>query len=332
MLREGAYIFSMYRSFTYLLTLIFVTSFSFGQRLDNTASFRNIAGDNYFRIHYDNDFWGKTDYYYTQGYNLEIVSPILRNNPVTKALVKLPVANIKYGLALEHYGFTPTSIRSNDILVNDRPFAGVIMLKSFSMSTDTVRKQRLTAIVSTGMIGPAAFAGKMQKTIHSWTGDREPLGWQHQIRNDLVLNYELNHEKEIINIPNIISLNTNMNLRAGTLSDRAVAGFTLTLGRFHSPFSTAKNTSLKNFQIYFYNQPMAGLVLYDASLQGGILNRNSLYTLKSSEIKRLTFQNNFGLVVNVGKIYAEYYRTYLSKEFRSGRDHLWGGIKVGIGF
>lgn len=315
-----------------ILPIILLPVLSFAQRIDNTAAYRNIAGDKYIRIHYDNDFWTNTDYYYTQGYDLELVSPVLAKNPLSKILLRLKNSQSRSGLAFEHYGFTPTSIKSNEILAGDRPFAGIIMLKSFSISVDTLRKQRLVSTLSTGMLGPAAFAGKMQATIHRWTGDTDPQGWQYQIKNDVIVNYELSHQKELINYPNVISVNTDVQLRLGTLSDKVQAGFTLTLGRFHSPFSTPKNSRLRNFQIYIYDQPLAGLVGYDAAMQGGIFNRNSPYTLNQNQINRITFQNNLGIVVSFWKLYGEFYHTYLSREFNTGREHGWGGVKIGVAF
>lgn len=314
------------------LVLILFPVLLIAQRIDNTAALRNISGDKYFRLHYDNDFWGNTDYYYTQGYQFEIVNPVFRKNPASKMLIRFKKSMVKYGISFEHYGFTPTSIKSNEILKGDRPFAGVIMLKSFSISVDSIKKQRSTTTLSTGMIGPAAFAGKMQATIHRWTGDQNPQGWQNQIRNDVVINYEFTHEKELLRLPNIVSMHTQVLARIGTLSDKLQTGFTLTLGRFHSPFSISKDKNLSDFQIYAYSQPLVNFIGYDASLQGGIFNRNSPYILKPNEINRITFQNSFGIVASFWKLHAEYYRTFLTKEFKSGKEHLWGGVKIGIVF
>jgi len=316
----------------FFLLLFFLPVLLFAQRIDNTAAFRNVSGGKYFRLHYDNDFWGKTDYYYTQGYQFEIVNSVFSKSPASKLLIRFKKSMVKYGLSFEHYGFTPTSIKSNEILNGDRPFAGVIMLKSFSISVDSIKKQRLTTTLSTGMIGPAAFAGKMQATIHRWTGDQNPQGWQNQIRNDVIINYELTHEKQLLYLPNIVSIHTKVLARIGTLSDKAQTGFTFTLGRFHSPFSVPKDENLSDFQIYAYSQPLVNFIGYDASMQGGIFDRNSPYVLKSDEINRITFQNNFGIVASFWKLHAEYYRTFLTKEFKSGKQHLWGGVKIGILF
>ena len=323
----------------YLVLIIFLPTFGSAQRIDNTAAQRTISdeaspGKGYFRIHYDNDFFSRniTDYYYTQGYSFEVAHSVFAKNPISKLLLGFQGKPATYGIAFEHFGFTPTSIKSDEILVGDRPFAGVIMLKSFSISVDTARRQRLSSTLSLGMVGPAAFAGQMQTAIHRWSGDQEPHGWQYQIRNDVVVNYELNHERQIVSVPDFLSLHTDAQIRMGTLSDKVQAGLTLSLGYFNSAFTRSQNSGRKNLQVYLYSQPLGGLVGYDATLQGGLFNRRSPYTLSGSEINRFTFQHNYGIVLKVRKLYAEYYRTHLSREFKTGRTHVWGGVKLGISF
>ncbi|GHB76380.1 hypothetical protein GCM10007390_32880 [Persicitalea jodogahamensis] len=304
------------------------------QRIDHTAVQRSLQEKGFFRFHYDNDFFSRnrTDYYYTQGYSFEVAHPVFKRNPLSRILLRYQDTPRAYGLALEHFGFTPTSIKSNEILAGDRPFAGVIMLKSYSISVDTARQQRLSSVMSLGMVGPAAFAGQMQTAIHRWSGDPEPHGWQYQIRNDVVVNYELNHEKQLLAVTDFLSVNTNAQVRLGTLSDKVQAGLTLSLGYFDSTFELPNKPRKKDLQIYVYSQPLGSLVAYDATLQGGLFNRSSPYTLTAGEINRFTFQHNYGVVLKVRKLYAEYYRTYLSREFKSGRTHVWGGAKLGIAF
>lgn len=66
----------------YTINGLFLSAMLFDQRIDNTASFREIKSNHYFRYHYDNDYFTATDYYYTQGDNFELVSPKLIQNPV----------------------------------------------------------------------------------------------------------------------------------------------------------------------------------------------------------------------------------------------------------
>ena len=66
----------------FLLFFLFVPTAFMGQKIDNMVSFRDIKSTNYFRFHYDNDYFTSTDKDYTQGYNFEFVSPRLAKNPI----------------------------------------------------------------------------------------------------------------------------------------------------------------------------------------------------------------------------------------------------------
>lgn len=74
------------------------------------------------------------------------------------------------------------------------------------------------------------------------------------------------------------------------------------------------------------------MIGYDATLQGGLFNKSSPYTIPSSDITRVTFQNNYGLVIIIHKINFEYFQSLLTKEFESGKFHRWGGMRVAISF
>ena len=308
--------------------LILIPSLSFAQRIDNMATFRDIKSDNYFRIHYDNDYFTATDYYYTQGYNFELISPRLKTNPLNKLFYSPKSNEKKYGLSIEHMGYTPTSIRFDNILYGDRPFAAAIMLKSFLVATDTVSKSRVGSALNIGIIGPGAFGNEMQTGIHKWVGDIKPLGWHNQIKNDLVLNYEITHEKQLVRPNDFFTLNSYGKLKIGTINTNISAGLTTVFGIINNPFTSVKNKN--KFQIYGYLQGLGTLVGYDATLQGGIFNRESPYTIANSDIERVTFQTNFGIIMQYKAVYLEYSRSELSKEFKTGNFHKWGGFRIGF--
>lgn len=313
---------------TYCLFFLFFTSLSFSQKIDNTASFRDIKSDNYFRFHYDNDYFTATDRFYTQGYTFELTSPRFAKNPVNYSFPKIKNSDNKYGLSIEHIGFTPTTIKSNEILYGDRPFAAAIFLKSFKIATDTINKNRLESSLSIGIIGPGAFGYEMQKGIHEWIGDEIPMGWQYQIKNDLVLNYNLTHEKQLFRFKDYFALNSHLAARIGTLNTDASLGFTATLGLINNPFAATSNKN--KFQLYLYSQPLANFIGYDASLQGGLFNKTSRYTIPDSDIERITLQNNFGIIMQWRSLYLEYSRVLLTREFSTSKSHKWGGFRIGF--
>ena len=295
------------------------------QVIDNTSSFKNTGSKSYFRFHYDNDYFTKTDEYYTQGITLEYAAPGIKKFPLSKLLIKPKQKEIVYGIAIDHYGYTPTSILSDEILYNDRPFCGNISLKTFLTATGNT--QRITVALNTGIIGPAAGGRQMQTGIHRWLKNPLPHGWQYQIKNDVIINYQVKYEQQLINGGSTFLLNGMADIQAGTHNNKISSGFNFMAGHFNSPYAKAKS---KKVSYYLYAQPQVSVVGYDATLQGGIFNRSSPYTIAAKNISRVTFQGDYGLVLSFRKIYLEYCQSVLTKEFSTGTLHRWGGVRVGV--
>ncbi|WP_432670884.1 lipid A deacylase LpxR family protein [Flavobacterium sp. SM2513] len=299
------------------------------QKVDAFSSYHKINDTSYFRFHYDNDYFTSTDENYTQGYSFEIVLDALRKNPLNTFLLNDANASQQYGLSLDHIGYTPFTIGSPDVQYGDRPFASAIMLKSFKINTNEDKKSRLISALRFGLIGPGAFGKEMQVGIHEATGNTIPQGWQNQIKNDAVLNYEVIYQKEIFEIPHYFSLQYEASANVGTLNTNASVGVVAMAGLFNNPFL---NTNQRRFQVYIYSKPQVNFVGYDATLQGGLFNRKSPYTIGSSDIERLVGQHSFGLIIQTKTLYFEYTSTDITREFASGISASWGGIKVGFTF
>jgi lipid A 3-O-deacylase len=255
---------------------------------------------------------------------------------------------VKYGIAIEQDVYTPNYIDRTEIQYGDHPFAGALFLKTFLTATNPARRERVSSLLSTGLIGPWAGGEGMQRAIHHWIHYTQPRGWHNQVSNDLALNYQLNYEKEFLSLAGRLSLSAFNSLRVGTLSSKATAGLTLMAGNFYSPFGASSPGNdgshnspsaggpgvprPKKFQWYMYDQPLVNAVGYDAALQGGIFDHSSPYTVSGSDLERLTFQNKYGIIVVFRRLFLEYYQTNLTKEFRTGAYHGTGGLQVGFGF
>jgi len=300
------------------------------QKIDHQILYRNIDAERYFRFNYENDFFAAADENYTQGYNLELVTPALERNPLNYLFFKPQNTVYKYGIAVEHIGFTPNNFVSSEIQIGDRPFAAAIMLKSFSTATNADKATRLSQSISLGLIGPGAFGKEMQVGIHKLTGNKIPRGWNNQIKNDVVVNYRIGYEKQLVEYRNIIVLRGNASLQLGTLFTNVSAGVNTSMGILKSPF--AKNKSKGNFQLYLYGQPLVSAIGYDATLQGGLFNNKSVYTIAAGELERFTAQFNYGIILKTRTLYFEYARTALTREFQTGNSAKWGGFKVGFTF
>lgn len=298
------------------------------QRISNTALYRNIASPNYFRIHYENDYFSGTDYYYTQGINLEQVHPTIGKYITSKLLIRSSSKETKFGISLEHEGYTPTSISHPEILYGDRPFAACLFLKTFSIMNDSLRKERISSALSVGAIGPVAGGREIQESIHHWINAKQPHGWQNQIQNDVILNYQVEYERGVYSINDYFSFSGKAGARAGTFNTKAYAGTIMMIGYFDDPYINFSRQKKKT-QVYIYAEPLVNVVGYDATLQGGVFNRRSPYTISNLDISRLVFQGNAGLVIKINTIQLEYFQTFLSKEFVTGNYHVWGGVRIG---
>jgi lipid A 3-O-deacylase len=73
----------------------------------------------------------------------------------------------------------------------------------------------------------------MQTSIHTWLDNLLPLGWDHQIRNDLLLNYQVNYERKFVMVPGKFHLAGVGSVNAGTLRDDIAVGAQFKFGKFY---------------------------------------------------------------------------------------------------
>lgn len=297
------------------------------QAIDNTLSFKNINQDRFLRINYENDFFSATDKYYTQGVDFDLVSPWIKDFPLSKILIHPKYSHVRYGIGVESDVYTPTIVTDYNIRYGDRPFAASLFLKTFLTATDSVHGNRFSTTLSTGVLGPAGLGMQMQTGIHKALGDYIPHGWPNQIHNDAVLNYQVDFEHRLLQAGHYFLLDAGGMARAGTLSDKAAVGITVMAGYFNSPYYY--NIAIgRNFRVYAYEHPEIDVVGYDATLEGGLFNHTSPYTISPKDVETFVFQNRAGIVITYRKVYLEYFQSLLTREFKQEDYHVWGGIQI----
>lgn len=304
--------------------------------ITGTAPAQDYARTNsYLRINYDNDFFNATDMYYTQGIRLEYIAPFLRYSPFSYALIRLGgQAQNYFGIAVEQDCFTPSSIRHNEIFYGERPYAATAFLSNQLISINSQRKQRLTTQLDIGAVGPCAKCEEEQKGIHRALVNIQPLGWQFQVSNDLVVNYNLQFEQGLLTREHIQLVGYG-GIRVGSLYDDANAGALLRLGWMPSYFEhlgIVKNATSHKFQLYFTGRAQAELVGYNATMQGGLFNRSSVYTIPDSQVARYVLLGSAGAVLAYKRLSLEYTRVYISREMTTGLYHGWGHVNITICF
>jgi hypothetical protein len=75
----------------------------------------------------------------------------------------------------------------------DRPYAGLLY---GALSTQLVHGDRFHGLkLVAGVVGPASLAAHTQKQVHRWTGSLMPQGWDHQLKNEPILNAVYEHRQ-----------------------------------------------------------------------------------------------------------------------------------------
>jgi hypothetical protein len=153
----------------------------------------------------DNDVIGGQDQGYSNGVQLTLVSPNLRdytNDPCIPRLAQWVnsylgalqpetfeqqnmIATFSQGI------FTPTDFSRSDLIEDDRPYAAALLvgLGYNAREGDTLRTTQLQV----GIVGPAALGKQAQDAVHQITGSEKFRGWDNQLENEPV--FRIVHER-----------------------------------------------------------------------------------------------------------------------------------------
>tara|TARA_B100000676_G_scaffold313292_1_gene393076 strand:+ start:2419 stop:3420 length:1002 start_codon:yes stop_codon:yes gene_type:complete len=101
-------------------------------------------------------------------------------------------ADMRWGLAIAQSMFTPDDIRSTNLLVDDRPYAGWLRADIGLVSVNQNWLDR--ASLSLGIVGPQSYAEETQVWFHEVIAAPRPNGWDHQLSNEPAIN--LFYEKQ----------------------------------------------------------------------------------------------------------------------------------------
>lgn len=306
--------------------LVAIENLSFAQRIDLYSTLHEINDSNFVRISYDNDLFQGQDRYYTQGFSVELLNSVFRQNPLNKILVADTRSQIqKYGFHIESTVFTPSRINSDSILLNDRPYSAILSLGMLRMSYNSALKHKICSELIIGVIGPAALGQEIQTGIHHLTNNTIPKGWQHQIRNDLIVDYRLRFEKQLFFLNHIFGTSAMGETKLGTYQNNISLGLNMHLGWKQNP-----SLSSKKFQLYLYGQSSVRFVAYDAGLLGGMINRTTNYTLLYKDLNPIVLENHIGTVFSISSFYFGIDFGFITSEFSGSTQHGWGGVRLGF--
>lgn len=244
----------------------------------------------------DNDlfnlFGNHTDRYFTNGLRIDYSYATNKFKFPSNLLLKISDRQNLFGVGLAQYIFTPEHIDNYSIQPNDRPYSGALF---FIHSLHSINKEKGVSVYSEiylGVLGPLSLANEAQTWVHELIDSTIPRGWDSQIPNDIVLNYNIIIDKSLIRANTNTLVSGRIESYNGSLYNAIGAGFTLKIGKY-GDFLSIEDQSDKKVQLSFLIRPIARLVFYNALLQGGILSNytkgNTFYQIEKDKIERMTF-------------------------------------------
>lgn len=289
-------------------------------------------------VRWDNDYLifkgDGTDRYYTNGVRVEYFYRRVKRNFMQRLLLQVADDDNLYGWGLAQHMFTPSRIDIAEVQHSDRPYAGALFAIHSLRSVDREKRMSVTTAVKLGVMGPLSMADQAQTWVHNAIGYTRPEGWGNQVPNDVVINYDLEVEREVVHVPGKLIVSGIMDAYIGTLYDAMGAGFSLKMGRVRSGYEASSEAAPggREHQLYLLMRPTARVIYYNALLQGGIIhhitNSEQGYTLGKDQLERINAFTEVGLVYerpNLGIKLAQKMRT---APFKGGNALEYGSVTL----
>ena len=238
-----------------------------------------------------------------------------------------------------HKMYTPSNAITLDINKHDRPFAGYLF-SSFSIHNIYKNNSSFKTTLQLGVLGKNAFSEELQDFIHDLYNFKKAIGWKYQIKNALGLNLNAAYNQ-------LLSKNKKTNLdvfwvnygKIGTVHTALSTGFLARFGfkplqalanslAFKTHLNSRNTKYFSAVESFLFIKPTVKYTLYDATLQGSFLNRNSVVT---NEIEPLIFAVSVGFKFTTNRFnfgYTYNYNTNASKGLDYNNGHTFGSIHL----
>lgn len=323
--------------FTLLKPEITSASTSMPKAVSNMAF---VSQKQLLEVFLENDIFFGTDIWYSNGVNINVVSPLWQASPVAKALIPYKGKSLNfYGLSIIQTMFTPKYPTWEGIQYDDRPFGSYLMLGHSKLSTIPDRKLRISSCLYFGVIGKYALGGDIQSFLHG--AEKRPIGWANQIANDLLINYNVEVEKALFSVQKS-TISILSGIKVGSLHTNASLGFRFQWSNspdyFYDPYPRSKsqdswNQILKKLKYSFDISSSITGVAYDASLQGGMFNKTSPYVISDERLRRFVSTSSIGVGLCYKQFAFDMSGFMISPEFDpQKRWHKWARLQVTYAF
>jgi hypothetical protein len=257
----------------------------------------------------ENDADFRTDRDYTYGSKIAMLYEREKND------------YISFGIA--HQMFTPEDFdKEGADLTDQRPYAGYMYL---DMGLHTIESHTLSSWnFQLGIVGPAAQMDKVQEIIHDIIGSPDPLGWEEQINNEVIV--QINYEKRWLQkLDDTMSMVYYAGGNLGNASIKGVGGAV-----FQKVWNMPQTFAPRRIDYRGYPDiPLQGYSTYTTNhgfgvgawVEGNIVGRdifldgNTFVDSISVDKEIFVAKGGFHLAYRYKNLSVTYFKTFSTKEF-----------------
>ncbi len=243
------------------------------------------------------------------------------------------------GIGVTQLMFTPADLLREDLIEDDRPYAGYLGFNLFLQRAD--RRVFEQFEIDLGVVGPASFVEEAQKQVHAAVPHNlAPQGWRHQIRSEAIvnINYRRRWRFDLLDEDSPVGVQV---LPAGgfDLGNMEVSARADLLARFGwnlpDDFGPLRLLDLRDATARYSLEPGAwgfyifGRVGARAIARDIFLDGNTLAESHSVERERFVGEAQAGMVGRWRWIEAGYSWTWVTEQFeRQDKPHGYGSWTV----
>jgi hypothetical protein len=310
-----------------------MTLLVFGQRTETAINLTQEKSRLVFEV--ENDLLFQSDNYYTAGLAISYTNKYLKNTPTQLILKSKNKENFIFsGFGIQQRIFTPYSISEPSAIENDRPYSAYLLATNFSVLINADKKLKLSNEIGVGIMGKIAGGKEVQTFIHNAIGSVTPVGWDSQLENAFLFDYQFRIEKAFFSDWIAEHFTPFTAARIGTLTDRVQIGL---MTKWGNKSKTLINATIpyelkKQFIWEWVFEANLQGVFYDATLEGGLFNGKEAIDLSKQEIISRQYQLRMGVNFYYKKLSFRYMVKFNSTDFVTAVVHRYASVNIGVSF
>jgi len=276
------------------------------------------------------------DCYFTNGLKVKFSratkSHLLRRNAKSGRPLK---SIVRVGIAHEIY--TPKNTTERDPHSYNRPYAGYLY-SNFTVDTFWEGQKSLRLAINAGIIGPLAGGGRVQAGWHKLIKQEQPVGWENQIGNVIVINFRITYRRAWT-LSQRFDVISAAGAEMGTGFNNLYSGVTVRTGEIRTIDRSAVTGSILDAdsdsvfhekEWYLLFGVKSSFVVHNALIEGNLFQPSTSRYTNAADLYLLDIRAGFAYSINVFTWKVTMHR--LSPEVAGGGSHTYASLEMAMRF